>query len=241
MHKFKKLLFLLFILTSTLPVNAVTWQTNGYGYWSNASTWMGGIVPLYTSADTFYINHPIVYDSTITLQQGAYFVIDTLGGICGHETVIVQTGAFVRNYGILQGDVLSIPGGDVYGSYGYIILTTNCNISNGGALHINGGGMSVGPWFNCIMPLYSFLTSVNEINTSTVNFYPNPATTEINIESETDINYIKITDVTGKSIQVNNNTGNSYSLSEMNPGLYFVSVFDNKNNLIVTQKILIAH
>ncbi len=242
MHFFKKIFIILFILACISNANATVWQTNGYGYWNNGSTWQGGISPPYTSADTFYINHPIVYESTITLQQGAYFVIDTLGGICGHETIIVETGATLYTYGILESDILLIPGGEVYGLFGIMILTTYGQLSNGGAMNVTGGGaLAVGPWFECIMPQYSFLTSVNEIKTSTVNFFPNPASTEMNIESETDISYIKITDVTGKSIQVNNNKGNNFSLSGKSSGLYFVSVFDNKNNFIATQKILIAH
>lgn len=243
MKVYKYLLLSFFIGMYCGPVTGTIWTTANYGSWNNPACWIGNNIPPYNNSDTIQINHPLVIDADIFLQPGSYLVIDTLGGICGHNIMFVAPGAKVYNYGILELDVLNIPGGQVYGYHGNIILTAYGTISNGGSLLMNGGGMTVGPWFDCIMPQYSFLTSSgNEIKTGNIKIFPNPASTDLYIDAEDTIKYIVITDVTGRSRLIYySNINNAFSLSGINPGMYMTSVFDMKNKLMGSQKILITH
>ena len=162
--------------------SATTWQTAGQGYWNSGFVWVGGVVPPYSSADTFYINHPIVIGDQITLLSGAYLRIDTSGGICGHERLNLNTNATLHNHGILELDTLKVPGGHVQNFItGSIILTFIGQFSLGGSMSSN-GAMIVGPWFICHQPEYSFLTGVHELTSNSgITLYPNPASNKLQI------------------------------------------------------------
>jgi len=69
-------------------------------------------------------------------------------------------------------------------------------------------------------------SGMNEINTSTIQLYPNPFSNELSIKSETEINRIEIRNLLGqaiKTVYVKNNS-TSIDLSHVAPGNYFVTV-----------------
>ncbi len=80
------------------------------------------------------------------------------------------------------------------------------------------------------------LTSVAEVDrqNSGINVFPNPATNELNIgfdKTVMPVVAIEITDVLGKVILQEMNTGNQVSLGAFNPGIYFVSVKEGNKEL----------
>src|SRR4051794_38200756 len=94
----------LFMFYFIKTAESKTWQTVICGHWNSNVVWMGGIIPPYTSSDTFLIKHPVVIDSTITLNSGALLQIDSAAGICGHQTMVVHTNATVITNDILELD-----------------------------------------------------------------------------------------------------------------------------------------
>ncbi len=77
-------------------------------------------------------------------------------------------------------------------------------------------------------------TGINTLSIdNTFSFYPNPATSEltINYNGASKMYQINIYDVTGKLIkqQENNSTNkNTFSISELNSGLYLLNVYDGE-------------
>jgi hypothetical protein len=204
--KTKKIAFFIivcFVLTNTSV--ATTWQTVSNGFWNVGAVWLGGIAPPYTSSDTFLIKHPILLNDRLTLTSGSYFKIDSAGGICGHERVIVNANAKIIKYGILELDTLSIPGGIVncY-SPGLVILTQYGNVSNGGSFYVN-TSLAVGPWFDCHFPEYSFLIGVHETNFyQELSVFPNPVQNELNLafnDFNNQLKEITIIDGIGREIK----------------------------------------
>ena len=87
--------------------------------------------------------------------------------------------------------------------------------------------------------------SVNEqVKTVTgVSLYPNPATSEITIETSlTDNNNIKISDVTGKLISNNSfkTTKITLSVLDFDPGIYFYSIYDVNGKDLYSSKFIVA-
>lgn len=86
----------------------------------------------------------------------------------------------------------------------------------------------------------NMVVSVKDIDrTSTFKLYPNPASNMINIESDSKISTMTIHDMSGKLIA--NKTVNAnvvtHDISELNRGLYFVSI--TTSNGILTNKLVI--
>jgi len=93
---------------------------------------------------------------------------------------------------------------------------------------------------------------VQEYNTGNnwVHLFPNPATTQINIETNSAISEIIITDISGKTIlrQTVNNSNESdrvtwshpvtnVDISQLAPGLYFIKIISDKQSLV--RKIMV--
>ena len=88
----KKLLVLILIqLIGITSISTVTWQAANRGFWQDSALWVGGVVPDTTSSDTFVISHPIVIESDLILESGAHMLIDSTGGICGHQIATVSS------------------------------------------------------------------------------------------------------------------------------------------------------
>jgi len=221
----------LILLKTIFSSNAATWKTVSFGHWSNPGIWSGGVAPPFTCGDTLLILHPVVISNTITLTSGAYMKIDSLGGICGHETLIVQTNAYLLKYGILQLEALLIPGGHV-NSYGPqpLIITNYAYLSNGGSMNITGGA-AVGPWFNCQMPEYGFLTGEEETTYNLkIRVFPNPASQFVTFENTSNFDYVIFTDPAGRALRMENISDdiNSFSLYGLPNGIYLLTFISNR-------------
>ena len=88
---------------------------------------------------------------------------------------------------------------------------------------------------------------VNEVKKETkLKLFPNPASTELNIQlnSNEDNKKIEIIDLLGKKVFSQSVSSNSFSkkinTSNLNPGVYFVSVTSN-NKAIKTEKVVITN
>ena len=231
-------------ILSGYSVSATTWTTSNYGLWNNGANWVGGIAPSYTSADSFYINHPILIDNQVTLLPGGFFLIDSTGGICGHERMLLQTNTVLYNQGILELDSLTAWGGYVYNYIdGMIILSYNGQIGNNGYMWSN-GAVSVGPWFECHQPEYSFLTTIEEsIPEQELIIYPNPATSELNIINSAHADYMTISDLSGREIIAYplHNKVETIPLNLFSNGLYLLTFYSTGNRCIEKQKLIIQH
>ncbi len=228
---------------SFFTTSAATWTTINAGFWNSTYVWFGGIVPPYSSSDTFLIQHPVAIDTTITLLSGSVFQIDSTGGICGHETMIMQSNTLLTIYGILELDTLYVDGGDVIADNpGDITLTLSGIVSNGGTMQIS-CMMAVGPWFNCQLPEYSFLTGNAEIQASSISVYPNPASTGISIDVGNKPSRLILRCLDGR-IATTSETKAQHaflSVSEIPSGTYFLEISDSSGQLIGTKKVVVLH
>ena len=183
-------------------VQATTWTTIGSGSWNSPFVWATGIVPPYISSDTFIIKHPVFFENNLVLNQGAYLLIDSAGGLCAHRYVTVNSGAVIEKYGIFEADSLFISGGVVicYPPED-IVLWRYADISNGGSISSNGCQFVVGPWFDCRSPQYNFLDVTENDNPKTINIFPNPTHDKLYINSKTDKwSLAEIIDFTGRAV-----------------------------------------
>ena len=180
----------LLILLGSSSIYATTWETVEKGFWADSTVWSNGIVPDTTSSDTFYIKHPIVITNDLIFTSGAYILIEEDGGICGHHKTTLLNNTKLITYGILELDDLYVNSGNVLCLSGDVILTTSATIrGTGGTLKVDSvGRLTVGTWFECVLPNYAFLldetTGVESTTSpSEVTVYPNPFSTTLTVDS----------------------------------------------------------
>lgn len=238
LKKLKKILLVfVFIFLILQSVKSTTWETVSNGYWYNGSTWLGGIAPPYSSSDTFIIRHFIVIQEDIYLNTDAFVHIDSTGGLCGHHTVTVNSQATMLKYGIFEFDTLLVPGGKVlcFGP-GNGILTKYAKVSNGGSFTVYGGIVTVGLWFNCQLPEYSFaMGSSIEEKTSNESFilFPNPSNGnfQLSYQSLLGKSELQIKDIVGRTVYKQNIFGESNTenidATDLINGVYYWSVISN--------------
>jgi len=230
-------------IVSGFSVSATAWMTSTFGSWNNGATWNGGIAPLYSISDTFYIMHPITIDQQLTLQPGAFLYIHNGAGICGHEFMLMENNSEVHNFGIIEIDSMYIIGGSLINTNpGYVYFSHILHITSGGYLNNNGGGMHGGPWFECHQPEYSYLTGIEEAVTETdLLIYPNPATDELHFNKPSFAEYLLISDMSGRYITTYklNNDSESVPLNSYSNGLYLLTFYDADNRNFVKQKLII--
>jgi len=82
-------------------------------------------------------------------------------------------------------------------------------------------------------------TSVNELEEELFSFYPNPATSEIQVSTTTNVDELIITDITGKQMfsQSNISSNETIDVSGFAGGLYIVECRSGKQ--ISTEKLII--
>jgi len=133
-------------------IHAITYHTHYSGLWSNNSVWDGGIAPAVTTSDTIIISKFIEFNSTLEFLSGAYVLIDSSGALCGHDTIIFNTGSDMAVYGLLECDVFLVPGGHInFYSSARIIWTQYAQLTVPGAsLNSSGAAINTGVWFNCL-------------------------------------------------------------------------------------------
>ncbi|OFY36264.1 MAG: hypothetical protein A2W91_05615 [Bacteroidetes bacterium GWF2_38_335] len=80
------------------------------------------------------------------------------------------------------------------------------------------------------------ITVPENFRLNNINFYPNPASKIIYFNTEKEVS-IKLTDLTGKQISFVNS--NKLDVSNFEPGIYIIAVYDMKGNFLMTQKLVI--
>jgi|GEM_PF-1707330 len=88
-----------------------TFKTISNGYWNDSLIWFSNAVPSYSTSDTILIEDSIRFENTLFLNSGALLQIDSGGGLCGHSTVYVYSGALLSNSGYFELDSFMISGG----------------------------------------------------------------------------------------------------------------------------------
>lgn len=85
-------------------------------------------------------------------------------------------------------------------------------------------------------------TSIEEINNYKVSVYPNPVQNQLNFELNTSNFSVKIIDVTGKTISNSSTLSNKLKVNttSLNNGIYFYSVFNNNDEMITSNKFVVA-
>lgn len=230
------LLFLILFLQNT---NAITWKTIAAGNWATGGVWQGGIAPSYTSSDTIFIKHNIIISNNLSFNANAVLQIDSSGGICGHYTVTVNSGAKILKYGTLDIDVINVPGGLVnFYNPRSAIATQYGVLTSGGQLNTFGCSFIVGPWFTC--QFGGGEGGIEAFETSTFNIYPNPNNGNFVIETNTATKQtLQLHDISGKLVLSQIITGEAkIDMSFLNAGVYNISIYNNKG--ILNRKLVIV-
>jgi len=229
----KNVLAVLLLSSFIFFASATTHTTNSFGFWNDAYTWVGGVVPSSASGDTFYINHPVAIENNIDLFSGGYMKIDTNGGICGHHTFYLENST-IETFGLLELDSLILNSSAVSAGYGYVTLTVNAHIYGAGAgLTISGAGMAVGPWFECAQPYYSFTLAVEEMEFFDLKVFPNPSNDHIIVSTarfKKDANLV-IRNPYGQIVKLSMLSAENVheiDISDLAAGLYLINLSDQK-------------
>lgn len=231
---FPKLFFTL-VCVAFMKLNtiATTYTTAVNGNWNNIGCWVGGAVPSFDCADSIIIKHHLILPSNLVLQSGAYLIIESNGGLCGHFQINVNNGVNLLKYGILEIDALNQsggavtllpPGNTIFTQYGLITGGTFDNTSN----------FMVGPWFECQLPEYQFLNGLDDHLTNLkLQIFPNPATNylTLNLPASTAVYNVLIFDDKGSIVYQKeiNHSQNRINIEELITGLYFIQLITNQS------------
>ncbi len=87
----------------------------------------------------------------------------------------------------------------------------------------------------------SLVVGINELNTSNVAVYPNPAKEQITFETDNNGFNLTITDITGKVIFNQNvvSKKTTVNLNRFNAGVYFYTIANN-NQVVTTDKFIVT-
>lgn len=173
MSRLNKLILSVFACFSlALPGRTNSISTVSGGLWQNPLCWQNSQVPSLSVNDTVFIDHPILFQQSLTLSNGAILIIHTSGSLCGHFQVTVSAGSSITNYGEFNSDTVNLPGGHLYNeSSGSMIVSMFGFVNNGGSWSNNGGSLSVGSSFTCGQKSIGMA----ETNEMEVQIFPLPA------------------------------------------------------------------
>ena len=219
-------LLYLFLIVPPMNLNATTYTTKSSGYWNNNNPWQNGVAPPLSTSDTIIIKNFIVITSNIELLGNAYLRIDSSGALCGHDTIFSNAGSSMTTYGILECDVLWVPGGHIlFSPPGYIVLTQYAHLSNGASLN-SSTNLNVGPWFDCV----SEISGIQEYNQHLFNIYPNPVQDLLNFYCDELIDDVFISDLSGRILLRRTQKNNSIDIEILANG-YYVLTLKSKGNI----------
>ena len=214
------------------------------GEWNSLSTWSSHAIPL--PSDSVVIDHYVIFTDSIVINSIGDLLIDSCGTLCGNNCL---HGHFT-NFGRMYIGCFNI----TEASYNYDTIISN-NTSGSGVYTgylVTYNYISIGPNMPpCVVPpnqrtvgacakVYSEITE--SLNLSHFSLSPNPATSQIIIETETSSPFdISLFDITGKCIHtIKSNTGNhtSINVEYLLAGYYFLKIADN--NFTTTKRFVIA-
>ena len=79
--------------------------------------------------------------------------------------------------------------------------------------------------------------STNDISSNSFRVYPNPASSEINIQSNVQISHIELYDLLGKLILRKFESPKTINVNNINPGLYLLNIYTGNNKTV--KKVII--
>lgn len=85
-------------------------------------------------------------------------------------------------------------------------------------------------------------TSIEEINNYKVSVYPNPVQNQLNFELNASNFSVRIIDVTGKTISYTSTLSNKLKVNttSLNNGIYFYNIINDNNEVITSNKFVVA-
>lgn len=178
--------------------------------------------------DANWTNTGVAWGEITNTDFGNFGIVGTLTGTTIHQwlTLDVTTGTVAPDGGtqdiVLQFDITGMENGTYLST---IVVKTNDDDDDES--------------YNEIPVTLDVGVGVNDVNNSGIMTYPNPATDIFTIVSDSEINTVRITDLTGKLIQEVTPNSNSYKfdLSNLANGVYIFNI--NTVNNSVTRKIIV--
>jgi len=189
------------IYTEGIAVSGSDVYVAGYLSGHIAKVWKNGI-ELYSEDNADFTSIKVIGNDVYVAGYS-----NRLATVWKNGTVLYQptTGA-ASNIFILNNDVYFL---------------ANYSIWKNGTELYNMGSQSA----NAIFVLPTTNTDIESIEVQSLQIYPNPVKDELFIQSETDINKIRIYDIAGKQILTNNLTnGKSINVSELPSGIYVLKI-----------------
>jgi len=191
------------------------------GAWHNPGTWNTISIP--TPDDTVLVYNQVSLDSNVTMSLTGLIYVDTLGSLCGHDTVqggIIQFGPVYVDWFLFHSLIESWSDFSVFDClYGWGADTGSAGFQ----------ALPSSFPFNCAPP-NSCLTSSEDliINSDNVILYPNPTsgtfTLSYNSKFSTLNSQLHIYDVMGREVYtqaINNSTQSTINISQLSNGVYF--------------------
>ena len=123
---------ILTIISITFLNNALSQTTNSTcnGFWSDINTWDTKTIP--TASDSVIITHCVLLDIDFTIQSHVF--VDSIGELCGHNSITIDTVASLINVGTVKIDYIE--------NYGYFYTAGYFQTGNG----FVGGTASIKPY-----------------------------------------------------------------------------------------------
>ena len=225
MNMFRVLMMAVMACVIVINGYAATYNTTERGYWNDSGTWEDGIIPPFESYDTINIFHAVVLTSDLILMDGSHLEIDSVGALCGHRTITSESSSSLITYGILEIDILEVPGGKVDLLAGQSIFNSYGLITNGGSMSINGVGLSVGSWFQCVEIAFKFILDVsdNQFDNTSISSYQQ----SILIEGTGQVDVFTI-----QGQRVHNSTITGNTTLSFSKGIYLVRVVNEGGSTV---------
>lgn len=175
-------------------------------------------------------NHPSITFGTSTINgNNDYIVKYNINGIIN----------WAKGINIYDGYLATDNSGSLYlgGSYGFSGTPTSVTFGTITLVDLDNSGDG-----RAFIAKLNSTTGINELpfQSSSVNLYPNPATTAFTIESTAKLQSIKLMDVLGKELlkQVeNDNKTATINMAGFAKGIYFISITD-ENNTVTNRKLV---
>ena len=110
----------------------------------------------------------------------------------------------------------------------YILL----NIAMGGISGTIDPSFTQSPMVIDYVRIYQNTLSADEINANNFKVFPNPASTEINIQTNINIDYVEVYDIFGKLVLRESKTVNSIKIGNLNSGLYLLNIYSEGARIV---------
>ncbi len=110
----------------------------------------------------------------------------------------------------------------------YLIL----NIAMGGIAGTIDSGFTQSPMVIDYVRVYQNVLSTDEINVNNFKVFPNPASTEINIQTNMNIDYVEVYDVFGKFVLRESKIFNSIKIGDLSSGLYLLNIYSGGARIV---------